>query len=81
MLEEESEMQELRLQLDGTHEVDCKKPGETLTTGEGFVTDWNLVRSLWNLNWKLESRLESRISPRILKSSIESLGSPRISES
>ena len=30
---EEAEMQELRLQLDGTHEGDCKKPGETVTTG------------------------------------------------
>ena len=32
-LEEETEMQELRLQVDGTHKGDCKKPGETLTTG------------------------------------------------
>ena len=33
LLEEEPEIQESRLQLDGTHEGDCKKPGETLTTG------------------------------------------------
>ena len=32
LLEEELEMQELRLQIDGTHKGDCKKPGETLTT-------------------------------------------------
>ena len=31
-------MQELRLQLDGTHEGDCKKPGETLTTGQRIIT-------------------------------------------
>ena len=38
LLEEETEMQELRLQLDGTHEGDCKKPGETLTTGQRIIT-------------------------------------------
>ena len=38
LLEEEPEMQELRLQLDDTHEGDCKKPGEILTTGWRIVT-------------------------------------------
>ena len=32
-LEGKPEMQELKLQLDGTHERDCKKPGEALITG------------------------------------------------
>ena len=31
-------MQELRVQLDGTHEGDCKKPEETLTAGQGNIT-------------------------------------------
>ena len=35
---EETEMQELILQLDGTHEDDCKKSGETLTTGQRIIT-------------------------------------------
>ena len=30
-------MQELRLQLDGTHKHDCKKPGEILTTDQGNI--------------------------------------------
>ena len=31
MLQEEPEMQELQLNIDGAHEGDCKKPAETFT--------------------------------------------------
>ena len=33
MLQEEPEMQELRLQIDGKHEGDCEKPGKTSKVG------------------------------------------------
>ena len=33
LLQKEPEMQELRLQIDGKHENDCKKPGETSKVG------------------------------------------------
>ena len=33
MLQEEPEMQELRLQIDDKHEGDCKKPGKTSKPG------------------------------------------------
>ena len=33
LLQEEPEMQELQLNIDGTHEGDCKKPKETFTEG------------------------------------------------
>ena len=34
MLQEEPEMQELKLQLDDTHKDDCKNPRETFTAGQ-----------------------------------------------
>ena len=33
LLQEEPDMQELRLQIDGKHEADYKKPGETSKAG------------------------------------------------
>ena len=33
LLQEEPEIQELRLNLDGAHEGDCNKPGEKFTAG------------------------------------------------
>ena len=33
MLQEEPEMQELRFQIDGKHEGNCKKPGEVSKAG------------------------------------------------
>ena len=38
MLQEEPEMQELKLQIDGKHEGDCKKPGETSKGGCRNIT-------------------------------------------
>ena len=53
--DEETEMQELRLQLDGTHEGDCKKPGETVTLLPTFLIESSTVLTfktkldiLWN---------------------------------
>ena len=33
LLQEKPEIQELQLNLDGAHEGDCNKPGETFTAG------------------------------------------------
>ena len=33
LLQEEPEIQELQLNLDGAHEGDCNKPGEKFTAG------------------------------------------------
>ena len=41
---------------------------------DGLVTEWNLVRSLWNLESRLESRIRVSQNPRIF-------GIPKISES
>ena len=40
MLQEEPEMQELRLQIEGKHEGECKKPGETSKAGYRNITQF-----------------------------------------